>query len=241
MAREGGGAPSPSRRSTLTILGSGTLVPDEARHGAAHLVHASSALVLMDCGHGTIDSVVRYGVAWPDLTHVLITHFHTDHVGDLPALLQALKYGTRPRRTRPLRLIGPTGFGAFLERLAAAMGASLLEPGFPLRVVEMASGDACEEPGADLRISCVATPHTAESVAYRVETGGSTVGYTGDTGPSPSVASFLAGCDVLVAECTQPDPPELDTHLSPSRLGGAGGDGAPEGARRHTRGAPCRA
>ncbi len=172
----------------------------------------------MDCGPGTIHSFARYGVAWPHLTHVLITHYHTDHVGDLPALLQALKHGTHPRRTRPLHLVGPVGFGAFLGRLAAAMGPHVLDPGFELRVVELESGHAYQAEDADLGVSCVSTPHTAESVAYRVELPGATVGYTGDTGPSPTVASFLTGCDVLVAECTQPDPPTMETHLSPSGL-----------------------
>lgn len=218
MAGEGSEAPAPWRPSTLTVLGSGTLVPDPTRHGAAHLLRSRATLVLMDCGHGTVDGLVRYGVTWPDITHVLITHFHPDHVGDLPALLQALKHGIRPPRVRPLHLIGPAGFGTFLDRLTAAMGPGLLDPAFPLRVIELTCGTAWEDPGAELRIRCVATPHTPESVAYRLEVPGATVGYTGDTGPSTSVASFLEGCDMLVAECTQPDPPDLDTHLSPAGL-----------------------
>jgi ribonuclease BN (tRNA processing enzyme) len=41
------------------------------------------------------------------------------------------------------------------------------------------------------------------------------VGYTGDTGPSDSVNTFLTGCSLLVSECALDDPPEMDGHLSP--------------------------
>jgi len=172
----------------------------------------------MDCGPGTIHGFAKYGVEWFHLTHVLITHYHTDHVGDLSALLQALKYGTGSPRTLPLHLVGPVGFGGFLARLAAAMGSHVLDPGFGLRVVELEPGHTYRAGDGGLAVSCVSTPHTAESVAYRVDLPGATVGYTGDTGPSPAVASFLKGCDVLVAECTQADPPAMETHLSPSGL-----------------------
>ncbi len=203
---------------SLTVLGSGTLVPDHDHHGAAHLLRQGGVLALMDCGPGTVHSFTAQHVRWPDLTHVLITHFHADHIGDLPALMLAMAYGLHPPRTRPLTLVGPVGFGAFLERLAAATGRHVVEAGFELRVVEMEDGGAWEDDEGGLLVRCASTPHTLESVAYRVEAGGAAVGYTGDTGPSQAVADLLVGCDVLVAECTLPDPPTVDTHLSPAGL-----------------------
>lgn len=193
-------------------------MPDHARHGAAHLVQAGGALLLMDCGPGTLHGVDRFGVAWAELTHIAVTHYHSDHVGDLPALMQALKHGLTPRRTRPLTLLGPRGFRRFLDRLACVVGSQVVDPGFPLDIVELGPGEVHADGAADLRVSCMPTPHTPESVAYRVGGGGANVGYTGDTGPSELVASFLAGCDVLVAECTLPDPPTMTTHLSPVGL-----------------------
>lgn len=204
--------------STLTVLGSGTLMPDDARHGAAHLVRSGDVRLLLDCGPGTVHGFDRYGVAWASLTHVAVTHYHNDHVGDLPALMQALKHGVAPRRSRPLTLLGPRGFGDYLRRLAAVAGSQVTEPGFELEVVELGPGTAYEDADTPLRLSCMPTPHTPESVAYRVEVGGATVGYTGDTGPSELVTAFLTGCDVLVAECTQTDPPTAATHLSPIGL-----------------------
>jgi ribonuclease BN (tRNA processing enzyme) len=201
----------------LTILGAGTLVPDARRHSAAHHLRLpSGAGVLLDCGPGTLHGFSRFGVRWDQLTHVAVSHVHTDHVGDLPALLFAFRHGLPAPREEPLTLLGPPGFGAFLERLAGTMGDHVLAPGCPLRVVEMSPDAAFEDERTEFVLTCCRTPHTAESLAYRVDGPWGSVGYTGDTGPSAEVARFLAGCQALVAECTLPDRAAVPTHLSPS-------------------------
>lgn len=214
--------------ATLTVLGAGTLLPDDGRHSPAFLVEAPGALVLLDCGPGTLHGLQRHGVDWQGLTHVAVTHYHLDHVGDLAAVLFALKHGVRPPRTRPLTLVGPRGFGTWLERLAAALGDHVVDPGFDVDVVELGTGEALEAPAARMRLRAHPTPHTPESMAYRLELPAGTVGYTGDTGPSPELAGFLAGCSVLVAECGQTDPPGMATHLSPAGAAALAEEAAPE-------------
>jgi ribonuclease BN (tRNA processing enzyme) len=191
-------------------------MPDAGRTSAAHHLRVGGESLLLDCGAGTLHGFARHGVAWRDLGHIAITHFHQDHIGDLPAVLFALKHGMGEGRG-PLTMIGPRGLQARLEKLAAALGDHVLEPGFPVRVVEMDPGRT-HEAGEALRITCAKTPHTDESLAYRVEGTWGSLGYTGDTGPSDEVASFLAGCDALIAECTLPDDSAIATHLSPGSL-----------------------
>jgi ribonuclease BN (tRNA processing enzyme) len=160
--------------------------------------------------------IVTRRPTWDRLTHVLVSHYHSDHVGDLFALLFALKYGLRSPRSEPLTLVGPVGFGAFLARLLEALGPDVLDSGFQISIVELAVGDVMRDDRAGFSLRCHSTPHTEESVAYRLDLGGAVVGYTGDTGPSEGVAAFLEGCDVLVSECALTDPPEWDLHLSPT-------------------------
>lgn len=204
--------------ATLTILGSGTLVPDADRHSAAHLVEDGGTRILLDCGSGTLHGFSRHGVGWESLTHVVVTHYHNDHVGDLFAILFALRYGLLEGRRAPLTLVGPVGFGGFLHRLLAVLGPDVLDSGFETRVVELAPGDVLRDDEAGFSLTCHPTPHTEESVAYRLEIGGAVMGYTGDTGPSDAVAEFLRGSDVLVAECALTDPPQWESHLSPATL-----------------------
>ena len=201
----------------LTILGAGTLMPDAERTSAAHHLRTGGASILLDCGAGTVHGFARHGVEWRDLTHVALSHWHNDHVGDLPALMFALKHGVGGARSEPLTLIGPRGLRALIERLAAAFGDHVSDPGFPVNVVEIDPGQAYGR-GEPFRIECVRTPHTDESLAYRVSGTWGSVGYTGDTGPSEEVGAFLERVDALIAECTLPDDRAIDTHLSPRSL-----------------------
>jgi ribonuclease BN (tRNA processing enzyme) len=199
----------------VTILGSGTLFPDDERRSAAHYVHADRLHILLDCGSGTVHGMARSGVPWRELTHIAISHFHTDHVGDLPALLFALKHGLGDAERGPLTVFGPPGVRAFWRALAAAYGDHMTDPGIPFEIVELERSD--ERPlgdgGATLRTH--PTPHTDDSVAFRIETKDGVVGYSGDTGPDPALGNFFAGVDLLICECSLPDPSGMDTHLTP--------------------------
>jgi ribonuclease BN (tRNA processing enzyme) len=43
--------------------------------------------------------------------------------------------------------------------------------------------------------------------------------YTGDTGPSGELAAWAKGCDLLLAECSLPEPLGVDIHLTPEQAG----------------------
>ncbi|MEX0980190.1 MAG: ribonuclease Z [Gemmatimonadota bacterium] len=217
------------------MLGSGTLVPDDARRSAAHLVEAEGVRLLMDCGSGAVHGMARARhdaerrtdapdapgfepVEWRGLTHLVLSHFHTDHTGDIPALLFALKHGMGKRRTDPLTVLGPPGVGDFWRALEAAFGGHVSNPGFALEVVELERADDWTSPGGNVRLRTHPTPHTRNSLAWRVETDEGVAGYTGDTGPDARLGDFFRGVDVLIAECSLPDPPRMDTHLTPAGL-----------------------
>jgi ribonuclease BN (tRNA processing enzyme) len=202
----------------LTIVGSGTAAPEPQRVGSAYFVRAAGLRLLLDCGPGAVHHLARFELPWPRLTHLLLTHFHTDHVGDVATLLFGLRHGLREPRTEPLQVLGPAGTRDFLERLAAAHGDFVTDPGFPLHIRELTPGDALElADGATLR-TC-ATRHTEGSLGYRLDAGGASLGYTGDTGERADHAEFFRDVDVLVAECSLPEEDAIDTHLTPGRLG----------------------
>lgn len=217
-------------RLTYRTLGAGTLLPSDAYRSACHLVEVDDAAMLLDVGHGTVHGFARHGVDWAGLTHVVLSHFHTDHIGDLAPYLFILTYGLQgtQARTLPLRLIGPPGTRDVLAGLARAHGAWVLEPPFPLDVAELARSDAWDDPEGRFRLVCHPTPHTPESVAWRVETARGVVGYTGDTGPDPEVGRFLAGSAVLACECAVPDGSDVPIHLTPTQVAELAGVARPD-------------
>ena len=226
----------------LTIVGSGTAAPTPERACSGYWVEAGDERLLLDCGAGVVHGMARLGLPWDRLDHLLITHFHNDHIGDLPMLLFALKHGVRPKREKPLSLWAPHGIGERLRAMEAAFGDHVADPGFPVLIREVAPGDAFAV--GPLVVRAVATPHTDASLAYRLteatdaagqepppDTGragaATSFGYTGDTGPSAEVARFMADVDVLIAECSLPDDEAIATHLSPSSLAALAADAAP--------------
>ena len=202
----------------LVVVGSGTVVPEGDRGGSCYFVEWGSGCALLDCGPGAVQSLARLGLPWDELTDLVLTHFHGDHVGALPGLFFSLKHGTRAARaSRPLTVWGPTGTRRLFEGLAGVLGAYLLDPGFPVHVREVRPGEeATLAGGAALRVH--ATPHTEESQAVRLSAGEWSLGYTGDTGPSRALGTFMAGVSVLVCECSLLDDEVGENHLSPARV-----------------------
>ena len=200
----------------VTIVGSGTLLPNDRHRSPGHLVETGQATLLLDCGSGVLHGLARDRRDWQAISHVAITHFHTDHFGDLPALLWAWTHGVPKEDQRPRVLLGPPGLERVLTLLTEVHGDHVLRPGCSLEVIELGPRDAWEDPSAELRLQTHATRHTKESVAYRVEADGSTVCYTGDTGPHPPLGVFFRGTELLIAECSTPDHARVENHLSPA-------------------------
>lgn len=196
----------------LTILGSGTCVPSGARNSSGYWVEAGDRLVRLDCGAGTVHAMGRYDLPWERLSHQVISHFHIDHVGELPALLFAFKYGRETKRSEPLTLVGPAGLEFLLQGLVGLYKMRLLEQEFPLELRELEPGGSLDlGGGASLRVA--KTPHTGESLAVRIDAGGRSLGYTGDTSPSDELADLFRGVDLLVAECSFVDDNKGTPHL----------------------------
>lgn len=200
----------------LLTLGTGTVVPDPDRASACHWIEDGATGILADCGAGAVQSLARAGMPWGGVEHLLISHFHADHIGEIPSLIFALRHGLEVPREAPLDVWGPTGTEGLFDAWSRALGAWLVRPGFPVRLHEIEPGESLRIAG--LSVSAMGTPHTDESLAYRFDGGGASLGYTGDTGPSDDLAHFFQGVDLLLAECSLPDELAVDIHLTPASL-----------------------
>lgn len=198
----------------LIVLGSGSSVPVDGRNGPGFWFEGEEARALVDCGAGVLPALPRHVKDWAGMTHIVLTHFHIDHVVELPAILFALRHcpGIEDR-TEPLEILGPPGTARLVEDLESALGRDFTQLSFDVALRELRPGEAQTiRPGCTL--SVLSVPHTDESIALRIDERGASVGFTGDTAASPDLAGFFEGCDVLVADCSLDEPSESIAHLA---------------------------
>jgi ribonuclease BN (tRNA processing enzyme) len=196
----------------LTILGSGTVVPDSSRNSAGYFLELSDARLMLDCGAGTLHALARYCLPWEQMTHLFVSHFHVDHVGELASLFFAFRYGMKSERNEPLTIVGPRGIDRVMDGLERAFGQNLLEQRFRVDLKVVEPGHSYELDSGS-RLTFFKTPHTDESLAVSIQSGGRSICYTGDTGYSDELVGFFRGADVLISECSFLEPREGVRHL----------------------------
>jgi ribonuclease BN (tRNA processing enzyme) len=201
----------------VTILGSGTLVPNGLRGPAGYVVSADELIVLLDGGTGTLRRLAEAGIDYRRIDHLFYTHVHPDHTGDLIPFLFAQRHTPDFVRRRPLTLYGPRGFAAFVRQLLAVYGRWVESDAYAIEVVEL-WGDRLEL--GPLDVATEPMRHSVACIGYRMTApDGAAVAYTGDTDVCDAVAELARAVDVLLVECSTPDELKIAGHLSPGPIG----------------------
>jgi len=169
--------------------------------------------LILDCGNGTTWKLGKIGINYLEIDHIFITHFHPDHTADLIPFLFATKYSYGSTREKPLHLWGPPGFISFFSALREAYGEWIVPE--KLEIKEIENNNLHFD---DFNLSTEKTLHTENSVAYRVESEGKSIVYTGDTDYSESLINFSKNADALIIECSMPDGLKSKGHLTPSEV-----------------------
>src|SRR2546427_3440036 len=136
-------------------------------------------------------------------------------------LVYALKYTTVPPRQESLVILGPRGVVRLVKQIAEGYGAWLLDPGFPIGILDVQNGEPFPL-DAEVSLETFPVPHTSESVALSLTAPEGRLVYTGDTGPSSDLARWASGADLLLAECSLPKEMAMDIHLTPEQAGELG-------------------
>lgn len=231
---------------TLQVLGSGGPIADDGRASTGYVIWVDGeSRVLIDTGGGTFLRFGESGARFDALDFIGISHLHTDHSADLPALL---KSGSFSARTRPLPIAGPAGDGVFpgLVSFLEAMldpdrGAYAYLSGFlkgtggrpRLEPREIATGEPqVALAGDELHVDAMRVPHAiVPAVAFRVRTHGQTLVFGSDQNlGDPAFVDFASGADLLVLHMVVPEGIEgagRALHAPPSVIGEVAGKAAP--------------
>ena len=229
----------------LQVLGSGGPIADDGRASTGYLVWVDGrSRVLIDTGGGTFLRFGEAGAKFEDLDFIGLSHLHTDHSADFPALI---KSGNFSPRQRALPVAGPSGDGAFpglasyLQSMFgeggayAYLGAFLKgTDGKPMLVPrEIEPGEpAAAFVGDGLRVDALRVPHAiVPTVAFRVSVGDVSLVFASDqNGGDPAFVEFAKDATVLVMHMVVPEAVTgvgRRLHAPPSVIGDIAAEAAP--------------
>ena len=200
----------------VILCGTGSPLPDRTRASACTAVIAGGELVLVDIGPGSWKTVDLSNLPTAGLSAILLTHFHSDHIGDLgEAVTQSWIAG----RTRPLDVYGPVGTEQVVDgfRQAYAQDVNYRVAHHGEAYLPRTAGNPVahevpldEDPAAaavvfernGLRVTMFRVDHApvAPAVGYRFDYRGRSVVVSGDTRKSASLIQHAAKADILIHE-----------------------------------------
>lgn len=207
----------------VAFCGTGSPLPDPSRAASCTAIIAGERIFIVDSGAGSTANLLLMGLPAGRIEAVLLTHFHSDHIGGLGDL--ALQRWVGAARTTPLRVYGPPGVDRIVDGFNRAYGLdhtyrtahhgeAIAPPsgaGMEANTLAVpASGTVftvLDQDGLTIRAVTVDHDPAAPAVAYRFDHAGRSLVVSGDLelARSPGFAELAEGADLLIVEALQPD------------------------------------
>jgi ribonuclease BN (tRNA processing enzyme) len=183
-------------------------------------------MMMLDVGDGVLRDLLLTGSTdfVNDIDPIAISHGHFDHVGGLHSLLGFMRM---LGRTAPLNILIPTGC---VEAISIIKGfRDLYSKTLPFKIWYH---ELTESSGFDtdfFKINSFEVEHFSleylqgtgmlePALGFRVQVGGTIIGYTGDTRLCPGAEAVVRGVNLAIIEATRKETPPADTehrvHLS---------------------------
>jgi len=185
---------------TVTFVGTGDAFGSGGRLNTCILVDGPSGRITLDFGATSLIGLRRMRIDPNSIDTILLTHLHGDHCAGIPFLLLDAMLGSK--RTEPLTIAGPTGIEAHLKQLQAVLfpGSLVMQPRFSLTYIEIDPQSEIELSGLSVRAAEARHTRETNPLALRIQLGDRSIAYTGDGEFTESLAQFVAGVDLLIAE-----------------------------------------
>lgn len=196
----------------IVILGSASAVPVEGYENTHLLVEVGEQHILVDCPGNPVNRLSQVGVKIIQITDIILTHFHPDHVSGFASLLMSMWL---VGRKRPINVYGLEDTLWRAEKMLELYDWQKW-PGF--FTVNFATIQAQEKEKfierSDLVVYASPVEHLIPTVGLRFEFihEAKSATYSCDTQPSQIVCRLAQHSDILIHESTGPTmghtPPE---------------------------------
>jgi ribonuclease BN (tRNA processing enzyme) len=223
----------------VQVLGSGGPELQDKRASSSYLVWQDGhARVLIDAGGGSGLRFGESGAKMSDVDVIFFTHFHVDHSADFPALIFSSWF---EERDRPLPIYGPAGNSEFPStvefvhsffsnrngtyRYLSFLLAPEKKSGYELRPHNVGEdGSSAAFRGEHFSAYAARVIHgSVPALAWRIEIGGKSIVFSGDTnGEGTDLVRLAKDADLFIAHHAVPEGVtgvERQLHMPPSVIG----------------------
>jgi len=184
-------------KNKITLLGTGTCQIEQKRMASSLLVELNGLRFIFDFGRGATQRLIELGLKQDDITHIILSHFHPDHISDLIPYLQAASWSRVDLRTKDLNMYGPAGTKNKLMRILNAFEPGELTPKhFKLKIHEIAESKLSIE-GQDFEFLKL---HHVDSYGVRFMLEKRLYALSGDSEFHQSLINFLSEADFAIID-----------------------------------------
>ena len=186
----------------LIILGASNALSSSDSENTHMVLVGENRTVLIDCVINPIHHLAKLGIKFNDITDLVLTHFHPDHVSGVPLFLMDMWLRGRKK------LINIYGLHYTLDRMERLMefySWSEWPDFFPVAFHRLPASELVPVMDCD-EFSIVSSPvhHMIPTIGLRVDFKDTRrrLAYSCDTEPCEAVVSLADGADVLIHEAS---------------------------------------
>ncbi len=181
----------------LTVVGCSGSFPSADSACSSYLVEADGFRLLLDMGNGALGELQRHCGLY-DLDAVFLSHLHADHCIDMCAYFVARYYRHEGGRPPVIPVYGPEGTE---KRLTTAYedvpDERSMSEVFDFRTLKSGTFEI-----GPFQIRTERVSHPVEAYGIRIEHGGRSLAYSGDTGVCAELGQLAEGVDLFLCEAS---------------------------------------
>jgi ribonuclease Z len=184
----------------VVVLGSSNAIPHKDHDNTHLVVVGNNRTMLIDCGSNPLIRLAQVNIGFEDVTDLILTHFHADHVSGVPLYLMNMWL---LGRQRDLNIYGLDYTIDRLEKLMDLHSWSTWSNLFQVNIHRIPEQEMTPVfKGEEWNVFASPVHHLIPNIGLRIEFTKTqkVFSYSGDTEPCPEVVLLAKGADLLLHE-----------------------------------------